>query len=182
MEPQLVGIAGRKESGKSEVAKFLKEHHGFYRDKMAGGLKAMMALFLRWAAVEDPWYYIEGPGKEEPLQVLGGKTTRYAMQTLGTEWGRNCLWRDLWVNQNRQRLKTDLDYGIPVVIDDVRFGNERRMLQDLGATIIHVYRPGVVSEDGHASEDPLTPLPGEPTVLNGGSLEELQNAAMRALT
>ena len=33
--------------------------------------------------------HIEGALKEVPCELLGGKTPRYAMQTLGTEWGRD---------------------------------------------------------------------------------------------
>ena len=40
---------------------------------------------------------IEGDQKEIPSDVLFGKTSRYAMQTLGTDLGCDCMHPDFWI-------------------------------------------------------------------------------------
>ncbi len=51
------------------------------------------------AATEDK---IEGSLKAKPCSLLAGKTPRHAMQTLGTEWGRNCIGDGFWINLWRE--------------------------------------------------------------------------------
>jgi CRP/FNR family transcriptional regulator len=58
------------------------------------------------------------------------------MQTLGTEWGRQCMDADIWVRAwaARAALLTS------AVADDVRFQNEADMIRNLGGVIIRVMR------------------------------------------
>jgi hypothetical protein len=67
----------------------LVNHRGFARVRFAGPLKAMMAA-LGCTNAE-----IDGDRKEVPCDLLGGKSPRWAMQTLGTEWGRKLIGDDL---------------------------------------------------------------------------------------
>ena len=63
---------------------------------------------------------LHGDRKEEPNDMLEGKTPRYAMQTLGTEWGRDFISPNIWVNVVKHDI---LKYEIKddIVIDDCRF-------------------------------------------------------------
>ena len=69
-----------------------------------------------------------------------GLTARYALQTLGTEWGR-AQDPDMWIKfAERDADKRGLDgYAI---ISDCRFLNEGAFLQSKGAPLIEVLRPG----------------------------------------
>ena len=88
----VIALTGLMNSGKSTVADYLVTHRDFVRLKFAQGLKEMMrALGL----TDDE---IEGVRKEMPCERLNGRTPRYAMQTLGTEWGRTHMGQDFWVN------------------------------------------------------------------------------------
>lgn len=127
----LTGLAG---SGKSTAAKHLVEVHGFTLVKFAGPLKAM----LRCLGLGDR--EIEGDLKEVPHPVLGGRTPRHAMQTLGTEWGRNLIHSNLWVNVAMASADNVLDCGGPVVIDDCRFLNEANAVKERGGFIVKLMR------------------------------------------
>jgi hypothetical protein len=137
----IIAFTGPIGSGKSFAAKYLEEAHGFDVHKMAGPLKNMLR------AVGLTERHIEGDLKEVPCEVLCGKTPRLAMQTLGTEWGRDIIGADLWVNLWRHTLpKGD------VVCDDVRFPNEAAMLRSMGGIIVKIERDGFEAKTTHASE------------------------------
>lgn len=144
----LIGLHGVKGSGKSTVADYLESHYGFTRVRFADPLKNMMrALGLRTE-------HIEGNLKEVPCPLLGGQTPRYAMQTLGTEWGRTLIDEDLWVNAATNKVRSLLAWNRDVVMEDARFPNELRAIKALGGRIALI-APGdrlPISTDPHASE------------------------------
>lgn len=143
--PRLVALTGAAGSGKSTATKFLVERHGYTLVKFAGPLKDMLR------AIGFSEMHIEGDLKEKPDAMLGGKTPRYAMQTLGTEWGRNCIGEDFWVNVWRYRVLALVDFGNRVVVDDCRFPNEAEAIRQLGGMIIKLEGRGGIAGQ-HASE------------------------------
>ena len=106
---------------------------------------------------------------------------RVMLQTLGTEWGREAVSQDIWINLLLTQAKTVLhedgstgywDYDpllgpTPssssklvrgVVISDVRFSNEFTAIREAGGSVIRVVRPDTDSAasktgiEGHLSE------------------------------
>lgn len=150
----IFGFCGLAGSGKTTLAEHLVEHHGFVRVAFAGPLKAMVAAFGLTAAE------MSGALKEEPCETLCGKTPRQFMQLLGTEFGRDLIGPDLWVNAWRRvvarHLEEALIDGAPlrVVCDDVRFVNEARAIRGLGGRVVLLQRSGAGSKSGfsHPSE------------------------------
>lgn len=138
---RLIALTGLAGAGKSTVAKHLVAAHGYRVEKFAGPLKDM----LRGLGLTER--HIEGDLKEVPCGLLGGKTPRYAMQTLGTEWGRGLISPSLWADAWSSRAAAGR-----VVCDDCRFPNEADAVRRLGGVIIRVVRPGLASTGGHASE------------------------------
>lgn len=146
---QLIILTGRARSGKTTVSHYLRDKHDFKIVKFAGILKEMLYQLGLGEA------HIEGELKEVPCELLGGKTPRYAMQTLGTEWGRGMISQTLWVDAWRREVETLLDWGYDVVTDDCRFDNELEAALELGATVIKMSRQQTecdVSAE-HASEN-----------------------------
>ena len=88
--------------------------------------------------------------KEAIVPVID-RSVRHIMQMLGTEFGRNCIDPDLWVNLMQHRLLGNI--APYIVFDDIRFENEAAMIRNLGGLIIHVERAelGAKTND-HASE------------------------------
>lgn len=135
----VIGLIGAKSSGKSEVARCLVESHGFERLRFADGLKNMLkALGLTDAQVD-------GDLKEEPSELLCGHSPRWAMQSLGTEWGRKLIGDNIWVAFTQRQIMDRLcaNPQANIVVDDVRFPNEVIMLHQLGAQVWRVRRPTV---------------------------------------
>ena len=164
----IIGLSGLKGSGKSTAADFLVVD-GFIKMSFADPIKRMLA------DIGLAWKDLYGEGKEEPNDMLNGKTPRYAMQTLGTEWGRDLISPDLWVNVVKydilQRPTRD-----NIVIDDCRFHNEVGMILSLGGIVIYIDRGG--ESGNHASESGIKLLHRSITLQNKSSLEDLQEAIM----
>jgi hypothetical protein len=137
----IIGFTGPIGCGKSFAARHLVNNYGFTVHKMAGPLKSMM----RAIGLADE--HIEGRLKEVPCDLLCGKTPRYAMQTIGAEWGRDLIGGELWVNLWRATLPPGR-----VVCDDIRYPNEAAMVRFLGGLVVAVRREGIGTHGAHQSE------------------------------
>ena len=60
-----------------------------------------------------------------------------------------------------------------MVVTDARFPNEIAMLEELGARIIHIHRPSLVSDVSHPSEMHIAYLKRHATIVNDRSLLDL---------
>ena len=164
----IIGLSGLSGSGKTTAANFLVKD-GFIKMSFAEPIKRMLACIR----LSPRGLY--GDRKEESNSILGGKTPRYAMQTLGTEWGRNLISPDLWVNV----VKHDILHSHAeddIVIDDCRFPNEVAMILDMKGIVVYIDREGEVED--HASEREVKSLHRNITVENKSSLANLQEVVM----
>jgi hypothetical protein len=168
MRPRLIGFCGQAGAGKTYAANYLAEAYGYSRVRFAAPLKAMMrALGLS----EDE---VDGPLKEQPCGLLDGKTPRHAMQTLGTEWGRELIGSELWIRAWGRAAAQFLDRGLPIVVDDVRFANEAAAIWSRHGMLVRIDRPGSGSASGaaHASENQA--LHYDASVHNAGNADEFR--------
>lgn len=166
--PLVVGLSGRAGSGKTTAARFLSSHFNIPRRPFAYPLKSMVA------ALGISEEVLDGPSavKEMATERLNGHTVRYALQTLGTEWGRNLMGEDFWVRQWLAGLD-ELPGGIA---DDVRFANEVNAVRSRGGVVIRVERDGAGvrgPDAAHVSEQ-VDLLAWDHVVPNNGSIEDFQ--------
>lgn len=115
---------------------------------------------------------LEGDLKEVPSPLLGGKTPRFAMQKLGTEWGREMLADNLWVEAMFDASKRYQR----VVVTDVRFPNEAGAIQACGGQVLRITRPNnPTPPDDHPSEAQIDTLHVDHELTNdAASAEEFQ--------
>jgi hypothetical protein len=132
--PALLGLVGRKGSGKDTAAELLLAQ-GYQNVKFAGALKEMIRTLLAYQGVDESTIerMVEGDLKEVATDYLGGHTPRFAMQTLGTEWGRDLIGKNFWVGTAMRRAE-----GRPSVVTDVRFPNEVAAVENAGGTNVGV--------------------------------------------
>lgn len=166
--PILIGICGLKGSGKSEVAKRLEVALSAQRVRFAGPLKNMLRVL---GLTEDE---IEGSLKERPCDKLCGQTPRHAMLTLGTEWGREMIGRDVWLDAWRRSALAHLAAGQNVIAEDLRFPNEYAALVAAGGLVLRVVRPGVPVGE-HESEQHALQFVAHIECYNDGDLSDLEN-------
>lgn len=160
----IIGLAGRKGAGKDTAAAPLADM-GFTNVKMAGALKEMLRAYLRYRRCPDDMIerMIDGDLKEQPSRYLNGRSPRHAMQTLGTEWGRDMMSKRFWIDAVVDHAQ-DLER---VVITDIRKANEVDFVkQELGGTVIRIERPGQSKADTHSSETEIDTLPVDATLYN----------------
>ncbi len=172
----LIGIAGRKFHGKDTVAKILCETAGFEQMRFADPLKNMLRAFYRTLSLGDAAIErrLEGDIKEIPCPLLGNKTPRYAMQTLGAEWGRDMISSSLWVDALQFRAH---QAGKSIVVSDVRFPNECEAIRHLGGRVFRVDAGARVPANefsDHASETQVDKLPVDGVILNNKDLQALR--------
>ena len=169
----ILGFAGRLRSGKSELAKVCQEH-GYEIMSFATPLKELCADLL--SVTIDELNSLKNNGtrinilinnelcekmaKETdiPIDIIEeislGKVigdVREMLQFVGTDLIRkyNTDWH---VNRIRERLDENKDY----VFDDVRFKNEKKMINSLGGDCWFVIRPKIDQISNHESETSLT--------------------------
>jgi hypothetical protein len=159
----IVGFCGLIGSGKTTAAMRLVQEHGYWRYRFAQPLKDM----LKALGLTDE--QVDGKLKEVPCELLGGKTPRHAMQTIGTEWGRNLIDGDLWTRAWKAHVS--MSSNPLLVTDDVRFPNEVKAIKDIGGIIVLIERPGC-TPTSHASEtQALTP---DITITNRTTVRALE--------
>lgn len=145
----IIGICGPARSGKGEAAKVIKDMFGFDEYSFASPIRNFMIDFLGLAGGLAELDEI----KDLPHYLLNEKTPRYAMQTLGTEWGRDMIWSELWVNRCIKMSQRSRH----AVISDVRFDNEAKAINNAGGVIIKVVRPDIrIKESSHSSEKQIS--------------------------
>lgn len=164
----LIGITGKSGSGKDEIARYIKHGFAFNHLTFAKPIKDMVAAI--YGLDVDT---LEATGfKEKPIPGIG-KSLRELYQTLGTDWGRNMIDRDIWVRHMAKRLQ-----GLPrsdVVISDVRFDNEALFIRANGGVIIHVTREAAKRVRDHASENGINRQHADIVIVNDSTIEALYN-------
>lgn len=191
----LIGISGQAGSGKDTCADFLVKEYDFAKVAFADPLKRICKDVFDFSDIQL-WGASEFRNTEDTRyprsidsQTNGYLTPRYALQTLGSEWGRDC-YGDIWVDYALRIAKTineaytkeepiyyDAILGLVetydnpssepchhqgVVISDVRFLNEINKIKKNGGILIRVVRPsaGLKGTAGmHRSEQEMNDIP-----------------------
>lgn len=155
MATSIVGLTGKKGSGKDTFADFLVRNHGFTRIAFADALKDLALdldpilafdqehqLQARLSEYLDRWGW-DGAKQHRPVREL--------LQTLGVAV-RNNVSERAWVDVVAHKAAY---VAGPVVVTDVRFVNEANFIKYAQGTLIRIDRPGLDTRDQHVSETDL---------------------------
>jgi hypothetical protein len=180
-------------SGKSTTANYLLN---YYRNAkivpLAQPLKKMLASLMDSFGIDQFEQMLYSTSwKEEPIEKIPGSPSyRRLAQTIGTEWGRNLIDNDLWVDAWKESISS---FNGVVIVDDCRRLNEYKAIAAMpGSLILRIvnqktlknYRKSlprnfwqkllkITPRYGHASEGELKTIPVLSTIYNDGTLEEL---------
>ncbi len=140
-KPLIVGIAGKKRHGKDTLASYLTTALKGYKVVRLGFADALKAEVAK--ATECPVSFIEA-NKDAFRPIL---------QWWGTDFRRTFQTPDYWLCKFEAKLPTNVNF---ILVPDVRFENEAKLIESLGGVVIHVERTGY-SDDGdtHVSENDL---------------------------
>jgi|TARA_Y100000310_G_scaffold209854_1_gene210473 dephospho-CoA kinase len=156
---QIIGIAGRAGSGKSEVARMVQDISG------AEVCVIAFAAALKRVARQLGW-----DGKKD-------ERGRRFLQRLGTDAVRDYE-PQAWVRQWRVAVASDCEeWGTDIIIaDDVRFENEAAEIHRMGGVLVRVVKPDINADkmSDHVSEQPIPRSYIDYTIQNDGNLEQLR--------
>lgn len=184
----IIGFAGRAHSGKTELARIC-ERYGFKRLYFALPLKQLIADLLDKTIEEVnelKTSNIEIILSETKLRYLADKTnisydfikeklnekvfhnTREMLQIIGTD-----IIRTKEPNWHVNQIKNMINLGEDYVIDDVRFTNEKEMIQSLNGVIFFIVRPNLEHISNHVSETTLRWQQFDNLIINDKTLDNL---------
>jgi len=170
----IVGFSGRAGAGKDTAAGPLLEE-GWVKLSFAEPLKRMLCELFGWDMAN--WENLEW--KETPRRECMDKTPRYMAQTLGTEWGRELVHPNLWVETALNRARMLEARGANIVFTDVRFPNEAKAIKNNGGMLIHMMREGELRTDArHESEQDIGYLAHECILAREGEIDVIRTAAL----
>jgi hypothetical protein len=172
--PRLIGLTGPAGCGKNLVASLVPDAAVIQlADPIYAALSAILGIpdtVLRQRAT-----------KEKPIDWLG-KSPRQLLQTLGTDWGRTLVAEDIWLRIARRRIAELAESGAAaVVIADVRFDNEARMVQEMGGEVWGVDRGPTAEVSPHVSEAGLSPGMVDRVIDNTGTPDQTRQRVLAIL-
>jgi len=143
----LIGVIGKKNSGKDTLGDFLHHQYGFIKRAFADPIKECCQLLFQFS--DDQ---LHDPLLKETIDPRWNQTPRQIMQRVGTDLFRNHFQQDFWLTLFEQWYANNPQKN--VVCTDVRFENEALLIKRLGGILILVERnhPPETSIDLHESE------------------------------
>ena len=182
----LIGFCGKKRSGKDTGAEILIKEHNFIKYAFADALKqACQAIFL----LTDQ--QVDG-SKKEDLDPRWNVSPRKMFQIFGTEIFRNNLDKffpemkeykdEFWIYRFKlwhDKIRKEKP-NTNIVITDIRFPNEMKIVKELGGKIIKVHRPNYKNgNDNHASEKHVDNMKGDFEVYNNENISKYQQKILK---
>ena len=177
---KILGICGKKRSGKDTAGEYLIQKYGYVRYAFGDPVKDVCRVMFKFT--EEQLY----GDKKEVLDPRWGITPREAFQKIGTDFGQHFLHKiipdltgevrmrrfwtkhfELWLDE---QMKTNPE--IKVVITDVRFKHEVKLIKQLGGVVLKIERDTKVN-DSHISETEVENIGANTVIENNGTLDDL---------
>lgn len=161
------------------LKRFCKDVYDWTEDHVNGHLKEVEdkryprpVSYLRWYELPYGLLYKLLKKKEYLPRGPHFLTPRYALQQLGTEWGRNCFSRT-WITYAQRKWRGWLQHGYVVAVTDLRFLNEADAISEDSGWIWKIYRSTSSTAATHASETELAAIEADVTIFNTSTIDAL---------
>lgn len=179
----IAGVAGVAGVGKDTAASQLEA------EALARGMSSMRLSFMEpvRAMLEalgvPPRYMVERALKEAPVPGIG-RSYRQLAQSLGSEWGRELVDRDLWMNVAARRIDERASTISPTpliaIVSDVRLADEANWVRSQGGVLLRVTRADATAVATHSTEQQAGAPSVDIDLPNDTSLEAFERR-VRAL-
>jgi hypothetical protein len=172
----IVGISGKKQSGKDTFAKYLINNLGYTKVSFAEPIKKYLYILNPLVVANDGFTtfryqtLIDTYGDDIAKEKF--KEVRRLQQVFGTEVVRDNLGQDFWIDLAFKKIEEQkLE---KVVITDIRFPNETLAINREMGLLIKIKSNRLQHNDKHASEQDLPDYHFDRIVENNRSLEEYE--------
>lgn len=172
----IIGLCAKKQNGKDTMADYLCQKYKFIKLTFASPLKEACKLLFGFTSEQ-----VNGD-KKEVIDSRWGVTPRTVLQFVGTDLFRKQIKTiipdiedNFWViclkNSIEQILKKYPNARI--VISDVRFPNEIKMIQKMSGKTVKIIRQSMNNIiDQHSSEKMIDDIRCDFTIENNGTKEQ----------
>lgn len=160
----IIGLTGKARSGKDTAAAQLVKG-GFEHYWFSKPMKDACRSIFGWS--DDELY----GDLKEVVDKRFGISPRVALQTLGTEWGRDCINKDLWINIAKLKMQASEN----IVISDCRFDNEAEAILSMGGVVVEIVRGDAINVNAHSSEVGISKSLISCVIQNNSTIEEFNN-------
>jgi len=177
----LIGITGRKKSGKDTIGKYLIDNHGFVRVAFADALKEACKIIFGFT--DEQLYDDE---LKEIIDKYWNHTPREILQKVGTELFRielpllcEHINNDIWIRSVDRKIEQLREKGhTRIAITDVRFDNELEYISHMKGYSWKVSRPSLLKNVDpnlivHSSEALIDNFVCNEHFVNEGTLDQL---------
>ena len=180
----IIGISGKKQSGKDTISDYLIEKYNFIKYGFADPIKEIARIIFGFTDEQ-----LFGKDKEK-IDSFWGIKPRDFFQKFGTDYGQFVFpehfpnifqdkdKRSLWVMIFKKWYLQQIEKNpsVKIIINDVRFEHEFNCIKELGGYIFRVQRSNYSYKDIHISENELDMKNKEEfnsIIINDGTKEEL---------
>jgi dephospho-CoA kinase len=162
MSTTIIGLSGKKHSGKNTVAKMIETLAGVSVVEIgfADALKKEVA---------------KACGTSVSFIDEHKDNFRLILQGWGTDYKRKLISDSYWTDKVLQQIQDAINDDIQlVIITDVRFPNEYNFINSLGGILVRISRP-IINADNHPSETALDSVNNwHHIILNTGTIDDLE--------
>ena len=160
----MIGLVGKKGSGKDTMADFLVSEYGYHKLAMADPLKKACKILFDFSDAQ-----LNDHELKEKIDDRWGISPRQAFQKMGTDLIRKHICDDFWLR------RADIEVGHyleeSVVISDIRFPNEAEWVKHHGGILVRIHSPCPPhKEDTHSSEVLVDDIVVDHELLNDKSV------------
>lgn len=168
-KPRLIGLTGRMGSGKDAAANYLRDHHNYTKYAFADALKELCTIStgrpredFGWTGTD--WSGPKADGAREILQNTG-------------HGARVAILPGIWSLTLRHKIEQNAPQW--VVVSDVRYPNEARLIAELGGVLVKIERPGIDrsgTEHQHPTETAIDAMAADYVIVNNSGLDLLHGS------
>ncbi|AKE44634.1 deoxynucleoside monophosphate kinase [Sinorhizobium phage phiM9] len=147
----IVGLIGYKNAGKTQITQAFRGLYPELPVRMIGFSNPLYKMLGVLGITEDEIQ--DKPNRNTPHPKLGGKSIQFALNSLGTDWGRKMIHENIWTD----RAMDDAQSHLINFADNVRFPNEFDAVIDRDGLTVAIINPNVC-DDGTAPEAHIADL------------------------
>ena len=169
----LVGFSHQARVGKDLGCDYLVDRYGFTKLSFAEALyeECRNLFIVVRREVSPPEHWSNGNGKHWDYSGMVVKDP-----TLLQWWGTNVRRAqdlDYWVNELKRKIDV-MPKNSKICINDVRFPNEAKMIEDFNGYMLRIIRPDrpIDRDPNHPSEVSLLNYPWKHTIRNTGTIKD----------